>query len=393
MTTIPTANPTAKINARAVQRLQQGHLWIYASDVINVRDAEPGDVVAMHDERGYPQGYAFFSASSQITLRWCAPVGDPPDKEFWRARLQQADAYRWQVVEDTDAYRMVYSEGDLLSSLIIDRYGDHLVLQTLSQGTDRLKDTWVALLQELYSPASIIERNDASVRKHEQLPTQSGVLFGSVPDEVEIRLNGVAFGLDLLGGQKTGAFLDQRENYAAAARYAHGRALDAFTFAGGFALHLAPNTESVLAVDISEDATALARRNAARNEFGNVELVTANVFDLLRDLEKDGERFDTIVLDPPAFTKGKATVEGAYRGYKEINLRALRLLNPGGTLVTCSCSFHMSEEHFVEMLTDASGDARRPLRLVEKRLQARDHPILLSLPETKYLKCLIAEVV
>lgn len=382
---------TATVHARGVKRLQQGKLWIYAGDVLRVRDAQGGDVVALEDERGRALGYAFYSDASQITLRWCAPEGPPPDREFWRARLLQADDYRQRVVNDTDAYRMVYSEGDLLPSLIIDRYGEHIVLQTLSQGTDRLKSTWVELLQELYAPESIIERNDASVRKLEQLPQQSGLLSGAVPPEVAIRMNGVEFGLDLLGGQKTGAFLDQRENYAAATQYAWGRALDAFTFAGGFALHLAPQVESVLAVDISEDACALARRNAARNECSNVEVLTANVFDLLHKLDDANERFDTIILDPPAFTKGKASVEGAYRGYKEINLRALRMLNPGGTLVTCSCSYHMSESLFLEMLAEAAGDARCPLRLVEQRLQSRDHPIALGVPETKYLKCVIAQ--
>lgn len=383
---------TVKINARAVKRLQHGHLWIYASDVIDAATAQGGDVVALRDDRGREHGYAFYSDASQITLRWCAPAGDPPDRNFWAQRLRQAIAYRERVVRDTNAYRLIYSEGDLLSSLIIDRYEDHFVLQTLSQGTDRLKATWVSLLQEIFSPASIIERNDASVRNREQLPQQSGVLFGHAPDEVVITMNSVRFGLDLLGGQKTGAFLDQRENYAAAGHYAHGRALDAFTFAGGFAMHLSPHVDSVLAVDISEEASGLARRNVSRNALSNITVQTANVFDLLRDLEHDGERFDTIVLDPPAFTKGKSSIEGAYRGYKEINLRALHLLNPGGTLITCSCSYHMQEQLFQEMLADAASDARRPLRIIEQRLQARDHPVLLGVPETKYLKCLIAQV-
>jgi 23S rRNA (cytosine1962-C5)-methyltransferase len=382
----------AKINARAVKRLQQGHLWIYASDVLGIEGATGGDVVALVDERGRAHGYAFYSDASQITLRWCAPAGDPPDRAFWRRQLQRAADYRWQVVTDTSAYRCVYSEGDLLSSLIIDCYGDHFVLQTLSQGTDRLKETWVELIQELYAPASIVERNDVSVRQREQLPLQAGVLYGTAPAEIAIQMNGVEFGVDLLGGQKTGAFLDQRENYAAAAQYAYGRALDAFTFAGGFALHLAPRVEEVLAVDISEEAIALTRGNAARNGLENVTVRTANVFDLLRDLERAGERFDTIVLDPPAFTKGKASVEGAYRGYKEINLRALHLLQPGGMLVTCSCSYHMPEALFMEMLAEVRADVGRPLRIIEQRQQARDHPILTGVPETKYLKCIIAQV-
>lgn len=388
-----TATRPVTISARAGKRLHQGHLWIYASDVVSRHGAEGGEVVALVDERGHAYGYAFYSATSQITLRWCAPAGPPPDEACWRARLQRAEAYRRQVVADTNAYRAVYGESDLLPSLIVDRYDDHLVIQTLSQGADRLKDTWVELLQELYQPASISERNDVSVRQHEALPLQKGVLFGTVPEEVAVRMNGVAFGLALLDGQKTGTFLDQRENYAAAARYAHGRALDAFTFAGGFALHLAPHVDTVMAVDISEDACALARRNATRNGLGNVEVICANAFDLLRELERAGERFDTIVLDPPAFAKGRSALAGAYRGYKEINLRALRMLAPGGTLITCSCSYHMSESMFLEMLTEAAADVRRHVRIVEQRLQARDHPVLVGVPETKYLKCVIAQVI
>lgn len=387
------APAVVRISARGAKRLYEGHLWIYTSDVLNTGGADGGDVVAVHDDRGHDLGYAFYSDSSQIVLRWCAPPGPAPDRAFWRARFARAITYRERVVQDTDAYRLIYSEGDLLSSLIIDRYGDHFVLQTLSQGTDRLKDLWIDLLQERFSPASIIERNEASVRDYEQLPRQKSVLAGTPPDEVVITMNGVAFGLELLGGQKTGAFLDQRENYAATAQYAHGRALDAFTFAGGFALHLAPHVEDILATDISGDASKLARNNAERNGLANVDVETVNAFDLLRDLDRAGEKFDTIVLDPPAFAKGKAALEGAYRGYKEINLRALRMLTDGGVLVTCSCSYHMHEQLFLEMLADAATDANRHLRIIEQRVQARDHPMLLGVPETKYLKCVIAQVI
>ena len=384
---------TAIINKRAVERLKTGHLWIYTSDVLNVRDAAPGDIVAVQDEKGNARGYAFFSTTSQITLRWCAPPGPLPDRDFWRKRLQDAETYRRRVVSDTDAYRLVYGDSDLLPSLLIDRYGDHFVIQTLTQSTDRLLNTWVELLQELYAPTSISERNDASVRQHENLPVRNGVLAGELPSEIAIRMHGVSFGVNILGGQKTGAFLDQRENYAAAAGYAHGRVLDAFTFAGGFALHMAPRAAEVLAVDISEEACALARRNAERNQASNITVARANVFDYLRELDRDGERFDTIVLDPPAFVKNKAALEGAYRGYKEINLRAMRLLTAGGILVTCSCSYHMSEPLFTEMLHEAAADAGRPIRLIEKRQQARDHPVLLGVPETGYLKCVIVEAI
>lgn len=388
-----TTFPTAVISPRAVKRLQGGHLWVYASDVLDTGGAEGGSILALRDERGRQHGYAFYSNTSQITLRWCAPAGTPPDRDFWRHRLEQAYQYRQQVVAETDSYRLVFSEGDLLSSLIIDRYADHFVLQTLSQGTDALKGVWVDLLQELFQPASISERNDGSVRQHESLPQQSGVLAGTLPDEVTIHMNGVAFGVEIHGGQKTGAFLDQRENYAVAGHYAHGCALDAFTFAGGFALHMAPHVKNVLAVDISETACNLTKRNAARNGRGNIDVECANVFDLLRELDKAGERFDTIVLDPPAFAKGKSAMDSAIRGYKEINLRALRMLDPGGTLVSCSCSYHMHEQLFLQMLGEAAADAGRKVRVIEQRLQARDHPVLLGVPETKYLKCVIMQVV
>jgi 23S rRNA (cytosine1962-C5)-methyltransferase len=387
------STPTVIIDARGVKRLKQGHLWIYASDVLNARNATGGDVVALTDERGHPYGYAFYSDASQITLRWCAPPGPPPDRDFWLARFLAADAYRKQVVHDSNAYRYIYSEGDLLSSLIIDRYDKHFVIQTLAQGTERLKGLWVELLQELFSPDSIVERNDTPVRQHENLPQQTGVLAGSPPDEVTIHMNGLELGVELIGGHKTGAFLDQRENYAAAARYAKGRVLDAFTFAGGFGLHAARHgAGDVLAVDISEDACALARRNADRNNIQKMVVLRANVFDYLHELDRMNERFDTIILDPPAFAKNKASLPTAFRGYKEINLRALRLLNPGGILVTCSCSYHVSDQLFTEMLVDAMGDVGRPLRIIEQRLQSRDHPVLLGVPETKYLKCIIAQV-
>jgi len=383
---------TATITRKAVQRLKAGHLWIYASDVIDRDGAEAGDIVALRDAANQAHGYAFFSATSQITLRWCAPPGPPPDRAFWRWRLQQAEAYRRLVVRETEAYRLVYSDGDLLSSLLVDRYGGHVVLQTLSQGTDRLKGLWVDLLRELYDPQSISERNDAAVRQHEALPLQKGVLAGELPDEIAIHMHGLEFGVAVLGGQKTGAFLDQRENYAAAAAYARGRVLDAFTFAGGFALHLAPQADAVTAVDISDEACALARRNARRNRVSNLTVVTANVFDYLRELERTEDRFDTIVLDPPAFVKGKAALAGAYRGYKEINLRALRLLRPHGILVTCSCSYHLPEALFLQVLAEAAADVGRPVRVIERRMQARDHPYLPGVPETWYLKCLIAQV-
>lgn len=386
-TTVVTVHPRVGARRRA------GHLWVYASDVLDSGHAMSGDIVEVVDARGKRLGLAFYSQPSQIALRWIADVGETPDREFWRQRLLTAAAYRHQVVEDTDAYRLVFGESDRLPSLIIDRYGDSFVLQTLTPGMDRLKGMWVDLLRELYAPRAIIERNDAKARTLEGLPLQKGVLDGSLTEPVRIRMNDLVFEVDLINGQKTGAFLDQRENYRAVARYARGRCLDGFCFSGGFALHLACGAESVLAVDISPEALAAGRRNAELNGLRNITFIEANLFDYLRELDKKRETFDLIVLDPPAFAKSRAALEGALRGYKEINLRALRLLRPGGILVTCSCSYHLSEEMLLAVLHEAAVDAGRSCRIVERRSQARDHPVLLAMPETSYLKCVILHVV
>jgi 23S rRNA (cytosine1962-C5)-methyltransferase len=297
------------------------------------------------------------------------------------------------VVKDATAYRLVYGESDLLPSLIIDRFNDSFVIQTLSQGMDRLKQTWVDLLVERYSPRAVIERNEARVRELEDLPRAAGVLYGEDPGEIIIEEGGARFVVNLLEGQKTGAFLDQRENRIASESYARGRALDCFTFHGGFAIHLARRAESVVAVDISGQAIEIARRNVELNAASNVRLAEANVFDFLRDLEQAGEQFDVINLDPPAFAKNRNAIEGAMRGYKEINLRAMKLLSPGGTLITSTCSYHMSEEMFLNVLADAASDARRAAQVLEKRMQSRDHPVLVSMPETYYLKCMILRIV
>ena len=266
------------------------------------------------------------------------------------------------------------------------------MLQTLSQGTEALKDVWVELLTELYHPASISERNDSSVRLYENLPQQKGVLTGTLPPVVVVQMNGIRLGVEILGGQKTGAFLDQRENYLAAARYARGRALDAFTFAGGFALHLAPHAEEVLAIDISEEACALARQNIVRNDAENIEVVRANVFDFLRELDRVGERFDTIVLDPLHLPKASNRCRALSAAIRRLIFVRLRMLNAGGYLITNSCSFHMNDQLFLQLLAEAMTDAGRPVRIVEQRTQGRDHPASLGVPETKYLKCVILQV-
>jgi 23S rRNA (cytosine1962-C5)-methyltransferase len=382
-----------KITTRGAKRIRNGHLWVYRSDVREADDATAGQIVRVVDEAGNVVGQAFYSDRSEIALRFLTTGEETIDRDWWRARLRQSAARRAQVAQETNAYRLVYSEGDLLPSLIVDRYDEVFVMQTLSQGTEQLKSTLAELLVEEFKPRTIVERNDARVRELEGLDRRAATLYGEAPEEIEINQHGVRFTVSPLGGQKTGAFLDQRENYLAAGRVARGRALDCFTFNGGFALHVATACERVLGIDISAEAIAGAERNADRNGASNVEFRAANVFDAMREFEAGGERFDTIILDPPAFAKNRASLASAARGYKEINLRALKLLNPGGVLVTSTCSYHVSEEMFLEIIADAVLDARRRVQLVEKRGQSSDHPVLLGVPETHYLKCVIARVV
>jgi 23S rRNA (cytosine1962-C5)-methyltransferase len=386
------APPGVIVSKKGLARLRAGHLWVYSSDLVDSGAARSGEVVHIVDQRGNRFGYALYSAHSKIALRWIARADERIDRDFWRQRLAAAADYRKKVVTNTDAYRLAFGESDWLPSLIIDRYGDHFVVQTLSQGMEAIKDLWVELLIEQHAPRAVIERNDVKVRQLEGLPLQKGVLYGSAAAGLQVVINGLRFQVDLLEGQKTGAFLDQRENYLAAMRYARGRALDGFCYAGAFALHLAGRCQSVVALDISSVALAEAGRNAKLNGLTNIQLVEANVFDALRDFMNKKERFDIIVLDPPAFAKSHAALQSAIGGYKEINLRAMRLLEPGGILVTCSCSYHLSEEMFLGVLSSAAADIKRSVRIIEKRTQARDHPILLSMPETYYLKCVILQV-
>lgn len=383
---------TITVTKRGADRIRRGHLWIYRSDVVNADDAAGGSIVPVIDTGRNFVGQAFYSDSSQIELRFLAQTHEVIDRDWWRTKIRAAVERRHGITATTNAYRLVYSEGDLLPSLIIDRYDDVLVLQTLSQGTEAIKPLLVELLAEEFAPRAIIERNDVRVRQHEGLELITGTLYGQAPEEFEITEDGVRFVVSPLSGQKTGSFLDQRENRVAARAVAHGRALDCFTFAGAFALNLARACDSVIGIDISAEAILAARRNAALNNAGNVEFREANVFDALREMEAAGEHFDTIVLDPPAFAKNRASVKAAARGYKEINLRAIKLLNPGGVLVSCSCSYHMAEDLFLGLIAEAGNDAHRRLQLIEKRTQASDHPIYLGVPETHYLKCVIVRV-
>jgi 23S rRNA (cytosine1962-C5)-methyltransferase len=379
---------TATITRKGEDRARAGHPWIYRSDVAEVH-AAPGDLVRVSGTRGRTVGHALFSDRSEITLRMISLGEAPPAPAFVRDRLEAALRFRDALALDATAFRLVHGEADRLPSLIVDRYGDYLVVQALSQGIDRRLPEITAALVDLVKPKGILARNDPRVRQLEGLEQKVEALYGEIPERVAIREGAVQYEVDPWHGQKTGLFLDQRENREAALRYARGRLLDAFSYNGGFALALAPKCDSVLAVDISEDAVARIRANAAANGLGHVEARAMNVFDELRELERLGSRFDTIVLDPPAFAKNKASVRKALSGYKEINLRALKLLEPGGFLVTCSCSYNVTEELFLEVVADAAADAHAEVSLVEKRAQGRDHPVLLNVPETYYLKCLI----
>jgi 23S rRNA (cytosine1962-C5)-methyltransferase len=375
------------ISPRGEDRLKGGHPWIYRSDVVEA-SAEAGDIVAVRNRRGQLLGHSLYSDRSQIALRMLTYGETPADTALIRRRLEAAIGFRKTLQIDASAFRLVHGEADLLPSLVVDRYGDHLVVQTLSQGMDKLTPVIVEALNDLVAPRGILARNDPRVRVLEGLEQKVEMLSGEVPPTISVQESGIEYDVDVWHGQKTGLFLDQRENREAAAIYAHGRVLDCFCYNGGFALKLASKSTSTMAFDISEEAVARVLQNASHNHL-SVDARAGNVFDELRGLERLKERFDTIVLDPPAFAKSRAAVDKATAGYKEINLRALKLLNPDGMLVTCSCSYHVNEAAFAEIVYDAAVDAQAHVTVVEKRMQGRDHPVLLGVPETYYLKCFI----
>ncbi len=386
-----TGLPTVKVSRRGASRLKDGHVWVYRSDLVSADGVPPGALVSVADERGKFLGSALYSSSSQIAIRMISPaaVGDLPG--LLRERIQAAIAYRERVVRDTDAYRVVFSEADFLPGLIVDRYNDILSLQVLTQAMDAetVRQTVVSELSERLKPAAIAERVDPRIRELEQLPGRPSGLIQGEKSSTVFSMNGVRFHYEALEGQKTGAFLDQRENYAAVAQYARGEALDVFCYQGGFALHLAQHCSSVTGVDSSRPALEVAEKNAALNR-RDIEWVEANAFDLLRDYADAGRQYDCIVLDPPAFAKSKRNLETALRAYKELNLRALKMLRSGGILVTCSCSYHVAHSMLLEVLAEACRDVHRNLRILESRTQAKDHPVLLAVPETAYLKCFIS---
>jgi 23S rRNA (cytosine1962-C5)-methyltransferase len=379
------------ISQRGAERLFAGHFWVYRSDIRSAQ-AEPGDVVRILDERNHFLGKAFFSDRSQIALRLITREDVLIDGSFFAARLRAAGEYRKKVVVESEVCRLVYGESDSIPSLIVDRYADYLSIQTLSQATERRKADFVALLNEIFSPRGIVERNDPKVRLLEGLEQKVSLLSGEVPADVVAQENGVRFHFDLFKGQKTGGFLDQRENRRAATDFSSGTVLDCFTYNGGFALNLARHAEHVEAVDLSPAAVDAGNRNRDLNAFQNVTFREANAFDVLKHYDDTGRRFDLIVLDPPAFAKNRASIPAARRGYKEINLRSMKLLNTRGYLVTCSCSHHIPESLFLEILAEAANDAHRTALVVERRTQSRDHPILLTVPETHYLKCFILKI-
>jgi 23S rRNA (cytosine1962-C5)-methyltransferase len=383
----------ARVSRRGAQRLRDGHMWVYKSDLSSTDGLAPGAMVRVKDDRGKPLGTALYSSASQIAIRMISrdPVKDLD--ALLRKRIREAIAYRERVVGDTDAYRIVFSEGDFLPGLIVDRYNDLLSLQVLTQAmdTEAVRQVVVSELSDRLTPAAIAERVDPRVRELEQLPARSSSLLHGEKKSTVFSMGGVRFYFEAFEGQKTGAFLDQRENYAAAAQYARGEALDVFCYHGGFALHLAEHCSKVTGIDSSRPALEAADRNAALNG-REIEWIEANAFDLLRDYASAGQQYDSIVLDPPAFAKGKSNVETALRGYKELNLRALKMLRPGGVLVTCSCSYHVSPTEFAGVVAEAARDMHRNLRVLENRTQAKDHPILLAVPETAYLKCMILAV-
>ena len=378
------------VNKKAAARVEAGHPWIFRSDVVRADGLLPGETVqVVCGDRLL--GTAHYSEASQITLRLLSDRVEDLDLQFFTRRLQRAIEFRAQVVSDTDAYRLVHAEADGLPALIVDRYGEYLVLQALDQGMDRATSLIAEALEQLLHPVGILARNDAAVRAQENLEREVTVLRGFVPDTIAIEMNGLRLRADPRHGMKTGVFLDQRENYLAAAKYARGSALDCFTSSGGFALHLARKCDRVQAIDSSESALAAARNNASENRIGNIDFEEADVFEALAGLAAARKRFDLVVLDPPAFAKSRGHLDAARRAYKEINRRALSILAPGGVLVSCSCSHHVSEADLLEIVAEGALESNRTLRVLERRAQASDHPILLTVPETLYLKCLILQ--
>ncbi len=385
-------NGEVVVRKPGAERVRRGHLWIYRSDIKDVRDVGPGGICRVRDERGVSVGMAFYSSKSQIALRLLVRGDSRIDEKFFQDRFDRADRFRERLGVDPFLSRRIFSEGDLLPGLIVDRYSERLVVQSLIQSTDRLQPLFSSIVSDRYHPRSILFRNDSRVRELEGLPLEQRVEGEALPQIITVNEDGKEIAVELTGGQKTGSYLDQRENHRAARKYASGKTLDAFCYAGGFSVQVSEKCDRVEAVDISGPALELAKANAERNNLRNIDFVEANAFDFLRQRFNENARYDTIILDPPAFAKNRDSLEGALRGYKEINNRAMRLLRSGGILITCSCSHHVPESLFAEMLADAAKDAGCWLRVIERRMQSSDHPVLMAVPETHYLKCFILEI-
>ncbi len=384
--------PVVRITAKGMRWQRTGHPWLYRDDLAGEVKLPPGELTAVLGPQDRFLGQAFYSANSRIALRFVTYAEEPVDAAFWEQRLRRALEFRRRVVQDSDAFRLIYAEADGFPGLVADSYAGHLVLQSLHQGMERLLPELIGLLERHLTPKSVTLRHDAEVRQLEGLPLEVKTVSGELPDRVEVQTGGVRLWVDIRGGQKTGLFLDQRENRLAAAALIRGRVLDAFAYQGSFAMHLAPRAEHVTLVDSSAAALEMARENGQLNNLSNLEFVRENVFAYLKAAVAAGRRFDGIVLDPPAFARNRGERTAAGKGYKEINRRAFQLLNPGGVLVTCSCSYNLSEPDFLGIVREAAADAHRQAKLIERRGAARDHPALLSLPESLYLKCLILEV-
>lgn len=382
----------ARVSRRGAARWQHGHPWIFRSDIIQA-PAAPAGAVRVIDEGNRLIGTALWSPASQISLRMLTRDDAEIDADFWRTRIDAAASYRESLAIDANAYRVVHGEADGLPSLVVDRYGEHLVAQFLSAGLETFRDDIVAALRGRFEPQGILARNDPAVRGREKLPQIIELLYGEVPEEIEVREADVRYLAAPWKGQKTGAFLDQRENRMRAGHLARGRTLDCFSYHGSFTMHLAAHSESVTAIDASYEALERAEINAQLNGFENIELIEGNVFEYLRHQESERETYDLIVVDPPAFAKRRDAVQQAMRGYKEVNLRAMRLLQPGGHLCTFSCSFHVDANMFREMLESAAADSGRRMRWIESRGQALDHPEIVQIPESIYLKGAILQAV
>lgn len=385
-------HPSIKISKKGLAWRRNGHPWVYKDDLEKIYPEFSGSIVSVLDNNSKFLGKAFYNENSKIALRFITAEDTPIDETFWRNRIKNASDCRNRTITDADGYRISHAESDLLPSLIIDKYAEHLSIQTLSLGMDTIKGVIAEILIDLFKPKSIVARNDSAMRKLEGLPEEKETLYGNPPDLIEVREGRIKYLVDIINGQKTGAYLDQRENHIASEKYAGGKALDCFAYQGLFSLHIAEKSEEVTAVDSSAPALRALEENAALNSINNITTLEGNVFDILKTYQREKKEFNLIILDPPAFAKSKKDLQQAARGYIDINFRAMKLISKGGHLITCSCSYNLPENIFFDIIKEALKEAGRSARLIEKRIQPLDHPILINFPESNYLKCFILEM-